>query len=123
MKRPILIFGILVLMGGIFGTSCTKEAPEKQEVKTEKASDEFEQNLLFYLTLLDESKHIKLIDKSGEIETFVYDQEVSANVRAIVCQGSGISFVRCVAQWYDDNPGKCLRIYLDDGTYYADDDC
>ncbi|TVR36632.1 MAG: hypothetical protein EA392_14705 [Cryomorphaceae bacterium] len=123
MKKPILIFGILVLMGGIFGISCTKNAPEKQEVKTEKASDEFEKDLLYYLTMLDENNHLLVQEKAGEIQTIIVAQEAPASFRAIVCEGSGISFARCVQQWLEDNPGRCLKIYEDGGTYYADDDC
>jgi len=79
MKKPILIFGILVLMGGIFGISCTKDAPEKQNVKTEKTSDEFEKELLYYLTLLDENNHIQIKEEGGEFQMKIVAEKASMN--------------------------------------------
>lgn len=79
MKKPILIFGILVLMGGIFGTSCTKEAPEKPEVKTENVSDEFEKELFYYLTMLDENNHILIREEEGELQTIIVANKASVS--------------------------------------------
>ncbi len=123
MKKPIFIFGILVLMGGIFCASCTKNEPEKSEVAAEKASDQFEKEFLFFLTLLDERNHLQVIENAGDIQTVIVAQEAYVSLRAIVCEGSGIPFVRCVQQWLGDNSGRGLKIYEADGTYYADDDC
>jgi len=43
--------------------------------------------------------------------------------KAIVCKGTGIGFGRCVKNWLGNNRGKCLKIWEDKGTYYADDAC
>jgi len=37
----------------------------------------------------------------------------------ILCQGSGISFARCVRKNLDD--GKLLKLYKKDGVYYAEE--
>lgn len=42
--------------------------------------------------------------------------------QAIVCEGSGASFVYCVKNWLDANPHGCLVITKVDGTYYANDE-
>lgn len=123
MKKSVLILGVLVLTVGCLSTSCTKEKLEKQEVRTEIKSDQFETDLLYYMSMLNERSHIRVQNEKGEFQTNIVAEEVRPTLRAIVCEGSGISFARCVQQWLGDHPGRCLKIYKDDGTYYADDDC
>ena len=123
MKKSILFFAALSLMFGFIGLSCKKNLPEPQhELSTQKEA-KFEQELLYYLTLMDDQNHLYVQEKDGEIETKIIARKISSSSRAIVCEGSGVSFARCVAQWLDNNPGDCLKIFKRDGTYFADDDC
>jgi len=43
---------------------------------------------------------------------------------AIVCEGSGYSFAKCVKDWLEDNPERCLKVSMSSGgNFEADDDC
>lgn len=124
MKKSILIFGILVYSVGLSFTSCTKgelDKPEKVAVVPEQ--NQFDKDFLFYLTLLDGQNHLLIQENHGEMEVRIFGESVDFNHRAIVCEGSGVSFARCVRQWFGDNPHKCLKIYQNGGVFYADDDC
>ncbi len=110
MKKSILIFGIFVVTVGFLGNSCTKNKLENQELKTEVRSDQFEEDLLYYMSMLNERSYLQVQNEQGEFQTIIVTEEAIPSLRTIVCEGTGISFARCVQQWLGDHPGRCLNI-------------
>jgi hypothetical protein len=123
MKKTILFIGVSVFVMAFVITSCTKNESTMNETADQVNSNQFEKDLTYFLTLIDENNHLIVKNDNGEFQTIIVAQEFSSNMRAIVCQGSGVSFARCVQQWLDDHPGRCLKIFEQGGTYFADDDC
>lgn len=114
----------MVYSVGLSFTSCTKgELDKPKEVAVVPEQNQFDKDFLFYLTLLDEQKHLLLQNNHGEMEVRIFNGSVDSSPRAIVCEGSGIPFARCVCQCFNDNPDKSLKIYQNGGVFYADDNC
>lgn len=109
----------------VFFTTLILFSCEKETVGTE----DFEQAFLKKIELNDLSKNV-LIIKTTNSKTFSFEvkdgfesafndayRTVSDEVKHD-CEGSGISFAKCVRDAVD--AGKCLKVYKVGSTYYAD---
>tara|TARA_R110002072_G_scaffold138552_9_gene281789 strand:- start:189 stop:593 length:405 start_codon:yes stop_codon:yes gene_type:complete len=130
---------LLLTIFAIFVVSCTKEnlLSENQSVnqtedfswKVSSDSLEAELSAIFseeteYWQKLGVSKsaYLSIEVKNGYAYFSLYDNRQLNDEKAIVCKGSGIKIGKCVKTWLANNRG-CLKIWEDNGIYYADDDC
>ncbi len=109
---------------------CTKQNELSPPDATANQVSSFEEQLNYLLPLIDDHHDLEIKttnNAAGEpmlVFYFVPREADQGGSRQVVCQGSGIGFIRCCNSWYDAHPGKCLKITRDDkGVYSADDNC
>ncbi|MGY6562066.1 MAG: hypothetical protein ACXITV_08165 [Luteibaculaceae bacterium] len=116
---------LLYLLGLFLFTGCSKKSDDSESYFKNNEEKQI-MNLTFYLSMLDENNHLVLDNgkEIGIVATF-FAEPINGNfTKAIVCENSNaISFAKCAKDWMDNNPGRCLKIWESNGTYYADDDC
>jgi hypothetical protein len=128
MKKIPLSLVLLALIGSIaFLISCNEQLEEPimdPANNTQVQQPDFENDILYLMSILKDEYTLTITDTGAENYTFkIYSTGAQGRAKAIVCKGVGVSFANCVDAWMHNNPGRCLTIYLIDGTYYADDDC
>lgn len=118
---PMVLVMTLLFMG------CSKSSEEAQPAAG-RAS--FQEQMLDILPILDE-RHVLKVEYNSDPATgqpaptflFLPSTGESSGSRQIVCRGSGLSFANCCKDWLEAHPGKCLKVYSQNGTYFADDNC
>ena len=128
MKVPDLL--VISLTLAMLSMGCAKSIDAQTSPVAPTANKGFEQQLLDMLPILD-GHHVLQIQystdqgpsKSLPLFRFFPRTDDPDGSRTIVCHGSGLSFARCCGAWLDLHPGRCLKVYNVDGTYYADDNC
>ena len=106
---------------------CSKSSEEAQP---SAAGASFQEQMLEILPILDD-RHVLKVEYTSDPATgrssptflFLPSTGESSGSRQIVCRGSGLSFANCCKDWLEAHPGKCLKVYSQNGTYFADDDC
>jgi len=124
---------------GVFIVSCNKEdvSPGIQELgstneiswKVSADSLESELDAIFsedfkywQETGVSENAYLTIELGDGYAHFNLLDFHTSTYEKKIVCKGTGMSFGKCVKKWLDNNKG-CLKIWLEDDIYFADDNC
>ncbi len=70
-------------------------------------------------------KESSLLIETTKDKVYFYVLSSSNSIisKKIVCEGSGYSFASCAKAWLEENPKRCLTIWYEGETFYADDDC
>lgn len=126
-----LVIAMALVLGG-----CTKtEEADMPLTQIEQLTPKtLEEQILDMLSILDDlgDEHVMEIvfseDHEGEEPTAVFyflpKPDGFGASGAIVCKDTNaVRFARCVYAWHQENKGKCLKTYVEDGTWFADDDC
>lgn len=126
-----LLGSIGLALALVFG-GCNKADEVASPTSTKTVGQaSFEEQMTYLLPLLDAQHDLEIKtvrNPAGEavlVFYFVPRDTAEGASRQIVCQGSGVGFIRCCQGWYDAHPGKCLKVTRDDrtGVYSADDNC
>lgn len=117
------------LVGTLLFMGCSKA--EQVQLPAAVPESSFAEQMTLMLPLMGDDRflHVKYEHnlESGQptpVFYFVPREESQPSSRAIVCKSdSEVAFARCCDAWLEANEGKCLRVWQDGGTYYADDNC
>lgn len=126
MKKSIFIYLFASIVFTI--SSCSKEdsvvnSQNNSPILKDSESGVFEEQILLLIDgFNDPNLVLKVINNDGELN-HQWDDLIEPPVSAIVCQGNGSSFAKCVDAWLNANPGKSLCLTTDGVTYYANDNC
>lgn len=83
MKSNFLKSGVLFFLTMLLFTSCAKESVKKQDVRTDVPANHFEEDLLFYLTMLNEKNHLLIREDGGMIQTTIVAEMATSDSKAI----------------------------------------
>lgn len=125
MKTPIPL--AIAFVGALLFMGCSKT--EQVPLPAAVANSSFAEQMTYLLPLMDESRYLQVRYEEkpgGNLPVFYFQpkEKVQLSAAAIIGQSdNGTDLARRCDAWLAANPGKCLTIRMDGGTYYAEDAC
>ncbi len=118
------LFYFLAFVGFIF-TSCQKESLQEETLtkKSEVTYEEFHQDLQMAMASAgdDDMIEVQFDAASGNYVFYIDDLPIDPPPMEVRCEGSGISFARCVKDAVDTY--GCQQITSDGDDGYISEDC